>query len=141
MKLAEVINTILAIDALKETELDGKTAYALFITKKALLPHYEFYCEEEQKLINKYAKRDENGRIVSDGETIQFVSTEATKEFAAKRKELFNMEVDIEFKRYKIMLPKTIKLVLLEALSSFFDFDITGIEDENDNSRTESQQI
>ena len=129
MKLIEIINAVIAIDALKDVELDTATAYALYITKNALLPQYEFFGEEESKLINKYAKRDESGSIVSDGKTFEFASSTAAQEFIEKKRALCAMDVETNFKRCKIKLPSKIKLAHLESLKNFFDFDIPSLDE------------
>ncbi len=139
MKLIEIVNAVIAIDELRNVEIEDKTAYALYITKNAILPQYNFFGEEERKLVNKYAKRDGHGKIITNGMKFEFASPEAQAEYAEKMSALFNMDVDVDFKRYKIKMPSKIKMVYLEALKNFFDFDIPEIEAENDNSRTESQ--
>lgn len=138
MKILEVVNAVLAIDELKNVELDTATAYALCVTKTAIMPQYNFFHEEEMKLIKRCAKRDKDGNIVFTDRRFEFASLEASAEYTKKMSEIYDMDVEVNVKRYKIKLPDKIKPVFLEALSSFFDFDIPEIEAENDNSRTES---
>jgi hypothetical protein len=66
------------------------TARKLFSLKKLLEPNYEFYAEEEKKLI------EDLGGAVSDDGTILFSDQkEGLKQLKAGREELLKTEVDV----------------------------------------------
>ena len=64
MRLLQCVNAYTAIQSMMSDDLDYQTAYALVVLKKRLLPHVEFYRKEELKLVDCYAEKDSDGKIV-----------------------------------------------------------------------------
>lgn len=130
MKLIQCVDAYAAAVALAECECEYKTAYALVKLKRKLQHQVDFYSEQENKLMEEYAAKDENGRIewVGPGK-VQLKDTQAAEVFVAKRKELGEVDVDEEFKPMRVPAPKCIKPVHLEALDGFIVFDEGGGEE------------
>ena len=66
------------------------TARKLFSLKKLLEPNFEFYVEEEQKLIEELG-----GTVTEDGAILFPDQEEGMKKLKAGRKELFDTECDV----------------------------------------------
>lgn len=66
--LLQCVKAHKALTAISEQPMPFKTAHALMIAKKSLLPHVEFFAGNEYKLIEEYASHDEGGvKISQDG--------------------------------------------------------------------------
>ena len=63
MYLIECANAYLAAVQLQQKEMDYQTAFAVMMVKKQLQSHVEFLQNEELKLAEKYAEKDEKGNI------------------------------------------------------------------------------
>lgn len=59
MYLIECANAYLAAVQLQQKEMDYQTAFAVMMVKKQLQSHVEFLQNEELKLAEKYAEKDE----------------------------------------------------------------------------------
>ena len=66
------------------------TSRKLFGLKSLLKPNFEFYLEEEQKLVD-----DLGGKITEDGKILFADQEEGTKKFLEGREELYKTECDI----------------------------------------------
>lgn len=66
------------------------TSRKLFELKSLLKPNFEFYLEEEQKLVD-----DLGGKITEDGKILFADQEEGTKKFLEGREELYKTECDI----------------------------------------------
>ena len=66
------------------------TARKLFNLKKLLEPNFEFYAEEERKLVTELG-----GQIMDDGQIIFTDQQDGMKQLAEKRKEILASECEI----------------------------------------------
>lgn len=98
--------------------LPPNVAYSLYKVKCALKPTYDFYGEQEEKYIKELG-----GEITEIG-GIVFPAKEKNAEFLEKRKELENMEVEIELEVPTIALNEMRETSIkeLEALEGFVNF-------------------
>ena len=88
--LAKVVDGARIISRLNRVTMRSTTtARKIFSLKKLLEPGFEFYAEEEKKLIDKLG-----GAISEDG-TILFADEDGYKKLAEGRKELFDTEWDV----------------------------------------------
>jgi Skp family chaperone for outer membrane proteins len=84
-------------DFFAETTLPLKGAYKLNKIKKAVETEGEYYVEKFQEIVNKYAKKDENGQLVfsEDGNQIM-IKDGMVDECNQALEDLQNLEVQIE---------------------------------------------
>ena len=124
LTLFDCVNAYTALMALHTQEWDYKSAYAIVTLKRKLQPHAEFFAEEEMKLVNEHAAKDENGKIVwtATGK-FQFENGEHVREYEAARKALGAVEVDEEFTPLRLPLPQRITPQHLEALENLIIFE------------------
>jgi hypothetical protein len=123
MVLIQCVNAYTAMQALMNREMDYQTAYAVVALKRELKDAVAFYREEEYKLVETYAARDDKGQIIrkSDG---RFVLQDpmAAEEYSKKRQALGMVEVQKEFTRMRVPEPERIEPAILEALEGFLVF-------------------
>ena len=99
------------------TKVSGETAFALFRLKKALQTSVDFQIEEEQKLIEKHG-----GKITAEGRVI--IADDAEREaFLADRKELGDVECDVQPVTIRAEKVPEITLADIEALDGFVIFE------------------
>lgn len=117
MKLIDCVGAYHAITDMMDKELNYSTAHALLTLKRQLKPHVDFCAREEMKLVDKYARKGENGIVWGE---VGFIFDDPTKapEYAEKRKELMDVEVKVE--KVKLDL-ETVTPAQLEALEGFME--------------------
>lgn len=84
-------------DIFGEMNLPLKAAYKLNKIKKTVEKEGDFYGEKFQEILDKYAKKDENGELVfsEDGNQIM-IKDDAIEECNKELNELQNLEIQIE---------------------------------------------
>ncbi len=117
MKLIDCVAAYRAVNEMMDQEQDYQTAHALLTLKRALAPHADFCAREELKLVNQYAKKDENG-IVWGKVGFVFDDPEQAGEYDRKRGELLGVDVNVEKVRLNL---KTVTPAQLEALEGFME--------------------
>lgn len=96
MKLIELYNVERLHDKFNSrTDLPVKTAYKVVRFFETVEKEASFYRDELIKILNEYAERDEEGKVVvsEDGQNIK-IKEELLTECEDKLKELADMEVD-----------------------------------------------
>jgi len=106
MKITQgkIVNAYRALLRLSEQQLPLPTAYALYKTKKALDPQWQFQIEQEQKLI-----RDCGAELHPDG-SVTFPDDAARESYVAAVLELNAMETEIDLSA--IVIPESGGLTL-----------------------------
>lgn len=128
MVLIQCINAYMAVQTLMERETDYQTAYALVCLKKELSGPVEFYQQEEQRLMEELAARDENNKIIrNEGGRFQLRDPEAAQLYRRKRAELDMVEIKQKIIPVRVPRPDRIKPVVLEALDGFLIFEEAGV--------------
>ena len=114
----KALKAYLTLQAMGSKQIPSSTAYKLFKLKKALLDVVEFQTEEEKKLV------DECGGTITENGTIIIEDAEKRKEYAAKYKELEQMECDVEYNQIKLSSAeiKEMSINEMEALEDFVNF-------------------
>ena len=127
MYLIQCVNAYMAIRALEECECEYQTAHSLIALKHRLQPHVDFFIKNEMKLVEEYAKREEDGKItITENGGFAFLDPAMANEYAKRRTELSMVLVEEEIPVLHAPAPKTIRPVHLEALSGFLDFGGEG---------------
>lgn len=123
MLLIRCVNAYSAVASMMNKEWDYSTAHALMLLKKELQPHVDFYSEEELKLVQEYAQKDEKGKVIWKGSGgFSFRNPRAAEKYNRKIRELGAVEVEKEFVPVKAAAPQSIQPVILEALDGFVEF-------------------
>lgn len=105
-----------------ERELPFEQASALVSLCAIIKPHYNSYAESERSLVDRFAKKDENGNPVVNGDIISFATVEDKTQFDSALKELQETEVSVEGLPIKMPRPATVRCSWLEALEGIVEF-------------------
>lgn len=102
MKLSneELIEKMSNLKVLAQRDLPIKASYAIAKNISKIGKELKIYEEERRKLIEKYAKKDKDGKIVAD-KAGQIVF-EDSEEWEKNITELLSIEVDIDFHKFDI---------------------------------------
>ncbi len=122
MYLIECVNAYLAATQMQQKEMDYQTAYALLKIKRELQPSVDFFRDEELKLVQKYARTDENGQIQwLENERFAFEDPAGAEQFQKERERLCMTQTD-EPERRHAPIPERISPAQIEALEKFIGF-------------------
>ena len=119
MYLIECANAYLAAVQLQQKEMDYQTAFAVMMVKKQLQSHVEFLQNEELKLAEKYAEKDEKGNI-------PYRDADAAAGYQRERRALGMTQVEDDFTVQHAPVPEKITPMQLEALEKFIVFGGEG---------------
>lgn len=121
--LIQCVNAYAALQPLMDQEWDYKTAHALMMLKRRLQPHASFFSQEEMKLAEEFAEKDEDGKIQWKGTgRFAFQDPSRSQEYAGRRMELGMVEVQEAWNPIRASVPASIKPAQLEALEGFIEF-------------------
>lgn len=124
MKLADIISAYAAAEGLMAERLAYGTAAALVQLRAELKPLAEFYLQEERRLMLQYADQDETGHVVYTGpNTFAFANPKDAPEYAEKRRELAETEMDVRFDKRHCPAPERIRPQAILALAPFLEFE------------------
>lgn len=87
---------------IKDQKFPLRTGYRLNCIAKALEPHISFYQESITNIINEFAEKDENGKIIPDENGNFKILTEHIEICNTKITELLNLEIEIDVKQLNI---------------------------------------
>lgn len=101
MKLSneKLANSINVLNKLNNSELAVKTSYKLAKNIKTIDKEIVLFNEERQKLINKYAAKNEAGENKIENETVEIADIE---NFNKEYRELLDIEIDIKIEKINI---------------------------------------
>ena len=116
------VKAYLAAEEMSRQELPYDLALALVKVKQATRAEMETFAAEERKLIEKYARLDEAGRIQMRGNGFVFANPQDAPKYEEARRTLGAVETEIQLPRLTAAPPKTIQPGILEALSAFIEF-------------------
>ena len=127
MKLIEILNANEALKKLANSKFNSfKKAYELSKLRKQVDEEVNFYIEEEKKIVEAYASKDENGTpIFLEGGRIKLDSVEVKNSFEKDINELRNLEIDkiskvsISPADFKDDIPTPNEILALEVLIDF----------------------
>ena len=127
MYLIEYANAYLAAVQLQQKEMDYQTAFAVMMVKKQLQSHVEFLQNEELKLAEKYAEKDEKGNIKwTERGTFPYRDADAAAGYQRERRALGMTQVEDDFTVQHAPVPEKITPMQLEALEKFIVFGGEG---------------
>ena len=108
----------------RSNQLPPKVSYWLSRILKEIIPLNKLYLEEKQKLIEKWADKDEEGKIIVQNERIFF--KEHIGDFNSDITELTSIENELSINKIEISLDKIPEGLInsydYEELCNFIDF-------------------
>ncbi len=122
MLLIKCVTAHLVMRELMEKEMDYKSAHAVMMLFHALKPHVDFYAAEERKLIERYAQRDDDGRVKFDGNNWTMADISLTNEYLSEISSLGGIEIEGFAEPVKVSAMPDIRPRQLEALAGFIEF-------------------
>lgn len=105
--LGEIDPILTSLDSLINKELPIKLSYSLSKLVKTLESEFKILSEKRNKLIDKYAEKDDKNKfitIIEQGKQRVKIKEESMEECNNKLQELFNIEVEINFEPISIDL-------------------------------------
>lgn len=119
IRMSKAVDAYKVVSGMGQKSMQVQTALKLFRLKKALEPQFEFYREQETRLIKT------NGGTISETGNVKFTDAEKQLTFLQERREMNEMEVDLETEPVKINCAdlKEITVNELEALDGLIDFE------------------
>lgn len=97
MKLNDIVSSYEVLKKLSTKHFSNyRTVRNVFNFLKKIDEELKFYITEEQKLIQKYAKKDQNGMpiYINDGTSIELESAQSAEEYSKAVVDLKNTEID-----------------------------------------------
>ena len=104
MKLSNerILRDITALAEIAKKELPVKVSYAIAKNISKIEKEFKLYDKEREKLIDKYAEKDNDGKVII-GENNQFkIKSECTDAWSKDIRELLDIENDIDIYKFKI---------------------------------------
>jgi len=105
--LGELDSILTGLDSLINKELPIKLSYSLSKLIKTLESEYKILMEKRNKLIDKYAERDDKNKFIitnESGRQMTKIKDEFIDECQGKLQELYSIEVEIDFQPISIDL-------------------------------------
>lgn len=98
MKINELLNAYPALNRLYDKKFkDYNTVRRIVKLKNTVDTEIKFYSEQERKLVEQYALRDEYGNPkITDGNKVEFENTETKYAYDEEIKKLIDVDVAIE---------------------------------------------
>lgn len=128
MNYSQIVKATPALGELKKLRLPYSTARDVHKMHKTIEAEYKFFAEEEAKLINEYAEKDENGKpkVTPDGR-VTFETLKNRNAYAEKLAELGKTDVKIEIPFISISAAEIGEQLIapetIEALEEFIEFE------------------
>jgi hypothetical protein len=115
----------MALGILAREKLRFKDSLKILLLKNKLKNWYDIFAEEERKLVEHVAKKDDHGKPIKypDGH-FDFASEETKEEYLKKMAEMSTTEVDdMDIETISIQPPNSISAEIIEALDGFVIFE------------------
>lgn len=98
LKLKDVLALHTTLVKIEDAPLSIEAAYGLALMKDDVQKHYEFYNEQWQKIMSKYADKDESGEIIFNDNYEFTVGKDHADEFRKDSEDLINLEVKLPYR-------------------------------------------
>lgn len=121
MKAGEIITAYAAILPLMDADLNWQDSYEVLRLKKKLQAEAEIFSQQEKKLVDRLADRDEHGKIIIDENGRFKITGENIKTFTDERQKMIDVSVLWDSKKIRIHTDK-VKPAIIEALDKFIEF-------------------
>ena len=99
MNYMKIVNSMSALQGMTQMRLPYAKARDIYKMYKKFEEEYNFFIQEEIKLVNEFGEKDEQGKpIVYKNGTVKFSDIESKNKYEAKLTELGAQESDIQVK-------------------------------------------
>ena len=99
MNYMKIVNSMSALQGMPQMRLPYAKARDIYKMYKKFEEEYNFFIQEEIKLVNEFGEKDEQGKpIVYKNGTVKFSDIESKNKYEAKLTELGAQESDIQVK-------------------------------------------
>lgn len=122
MLLINCVTAYVVLRELMDKEFDYKTAHEIVMLSRNLKPHVDFYGEKERQLMEKFAVKDERGRVKLEKNSWTFEDPSKVDEYREAIASLGAVSVDGFDEPVHVTATPQIKPSHLEALSGFIQF-------------------
>ena len=99
MNYLKIVKSMSALQEMMQMRLPYAKAKVMYKIYKIFEDEYKFFVQEEIKLVNEFAAKDEQGKpiVYKDG-TVKFDNLESKNKYEAKLSELGALKSDIQIK-------------------------------------------
>lgn len=99
MNYLKIVKSMSALQEMMQMRLPYAKAKVMYKIYKNFEDEYKFFVQEEIKLVNEFAAKDEQGKpiVYKDG-TVKFDNIESKNKYEAKLSELGDLKSDIQIK-------------------------------------------
>jgi len=97
----KIVNDTQMLSTISQKQLPVKVSYAIAKNISKIEAELKIYNAERQKLIEKYAEKDENGKVKSENGSIR-IQKEFVEDWNKDIKELLAIENDIDIHKFKL---------------------------------------
>jgi len=97
MKLQKIMQSFQAVQSFLDLSISYQKARILKKIYDTMKSEVDFYLQEEKKLIHQFAKKDEDGNPVLNGNKIQFENTDSANKYLAEITKLNELDVSVDF--------------------------------------------
>lgn len=99
MNYLKIVKSMSALQEIMQMRLPYAKAKVMYKIYKNFEDEYKFFVQEEIKLVNEFAAKDEQGKpiVYKDG-TVKFDNIESKNKYEAKLSELGDLKSDIQIK-------------------------------------------
>ena len=99
MNYLKIVKSMSALQEMMQMRLPYAKAKVMYKIYKIFEDEYKFFVQEEIKLVNEFAEKDEQGKpnVYKDG-TVKFDNIESKNKYEAKLSELGALKSDIQIK-------------------------------------------
>jgi hypothetical protein len=100
----KLVESISLIHQVAQKQLPVKASYTISRNISHIESALRLYDTERQKLLDKYAEKDANGRFAlrPDGISAKFKNNEAAENFQKNINTLLDIEADIDIRKFKL---------------------------------------
>ncbi len=95
LPLQEIVNNIDFFSEFSKKEMNARVAYKFAKILKQIVEEYNSYNAVRQKLIDKYANKDDNGLIIYNSDGGATLSNENYQSFTEELEKLLSTEVEL----------------------------------------------
>lgn len=119
MKLHQIATAFPALKRLGNTEMSFEDAYKLHKLTTLLQPKYDFYCEQELKIIEKYG-----GVLDMNSPAVEFPDRKSNIAFKEEQKQLKDMDIEDKITGIKVTVTENMRIPAndITTLTPFVEF-------------------
>ena len=132
MKLIQYVTAHIALMTIMKKEFPYAVAFRLVELKRRIAPKVEFYAEEERKLVERFAVKDDKGKPIINGSNFECAGSDPAevaanvREYERLKQELCAVPDDEPSPGVKVKLPEDalISPEVIESLDGFIEFEV-----------------